>query len=163
MAQTRGNARYGYDDFDRLAMAEFPKAADGTPNPTDTELYDYDENGNLTQKITRAGDEINNLYDNLNRITSKSPVKFSTADLAPTVTYAYDAAGRQTVISDSNGLSLSNTYDAAGRVTELAFEELSTDEALDLYSQLITLCQLIPALWVTCGRAAAALTGFIGR
>lgn len=48
-------------------------------------------------------------------------------------------------------------------VEELAFQELNGDEAQILFSNLKWLCHMAPELWVTCGRADAALRAFNGR
>jgi hypothetical protein len=42
-------------------------------------------------------------------------------------------------------------------ITELAFQPLQPDEMGRLHSHLETLCQIVPELWRTCGRAEAAL------
>ena len=48
-------------------------------------------------------------------------------------------------------------------LTELAFEELDDDDAAVLRSHVMRLCHSVPELWVSCGRAEAALAGIIGR
>ena len=48
-------------------------------------------------------------------------------------------------------------------LTELAFEDLDDDEALMLHSHIRCLCHSVPELWVSCGRADAALAGISGR
>lgn len=48
-------------------------------------------------------------------------------------------------------------------LTELAFEDLVQDEGQTLHSYLKGLCHVVPELWVTCGRADAALSAFNGR
>lgn len=45
-------------------------------------------------------------------------------------------------------------------MTELAFGKLQGDEGLECYAYLIGLCHSVPELWVTCGRADAALLAF---
>ena len=42
-------------------------------------------------------------------------------------------------------------------LTELAFEDLNEEEGRFLHEALKLLCQIVPQLWVTCGRADAAL------
>lgn len=42
-------------------------------------------------------------------------------------------------------------------ITELAFQALQHDEIERLYSNIQQLCHIVPELWVTCGRADAAL------
>ncbi|MEQ8442532.1 MAG: hypothetical protein RKK11_11340 [Alphaproteobacteria bacterium] len=50
-----------------------------------------------------------------------------------------------------------------GWLTELAFEELQGTEGESLISHLHCLCHVAPQLWVSCGRADAALKAFINR
>ena len=45
-------------------------------------------------------------------------------------------------------------------MTEFAFGKLQGDEGLECYAYLIGLCHSVPELWVTCGRADAALLAF---
>ena len=47
-------------------------------------------------------------------------------------------------------------------MTELAFGELQIDKGLECYAYLIGLCHAVPELWLTCGRADAALLAFNG-
>jgi hypothetical protein len=46
-------------------------------------------------------------------------------------------------------------------LTELAFCDLGIQDGLTLYSHLHYLCHAVPELWVSCGRADAALKAFI--
>jgi hypothetical protein len=46
-------------------------------------------------------------------------------------------------------------------LTELAFSDLGIQDGLTLYSHLHYLCHAVPELWVSCGRADAALKAFI--
>ena len=48
-------------------------------------------------------------------------------------------------------------------LTELAFGDLEKEEAKTLQTFLEWLCQIAPELWVTCGRADAALEAFDGK
>lgn len=48
-------------------------------------------------------------------------------------------------------------------LTDLAFQKLQGDEGQELHSHLKYLCHVVPDLWVTCGRADAALSSFNGR
>ena len=48
-------------------------------------------------------------------------------------------------------------------LTELAFGELKDDEAKMLRSHLLCLCHSVPELWLSCGKADAALMAFCGR
>jgi hypothetical protein len=45
-------------------------------------------------------------------------------------------------------------------LTELAFGKFDEEEGKMLYSHLQFLCQIVPQLWVTCGRAEAALKAY---
>lgn len=45
-------------------------------------------------------------------------------------------------------------------LTELAFSDLTKEEGEILYSRIHTFCDLIPTLWITCGRADAAILAF---
>jgi len=47
-------------------------------------------------------------------------------------------------------------------LTELAFGDLQDDEGVVLHSHLRGLCHAVPELWVSCGRADAALMAFNG-
>ncbi len=124
---------YVYDGHDRLFEAHFPNATTGNSTATspDFEQYLYDANGNLTQKLTRAGDKIVNSYDVLNRIIQKDPQKHSIGANspvdAPTVTYTYDLAGQQKRVEDiTNGLYLTYSFDAAGRNLTVTHEDGKT-------------------------------------
>ena len=48
-------------------------------------------------------------------------------------------------------------------LTELAFGELEDQEARIVHNYLTSLCHLVPELWVSCGRADAALKAFNAR
>ncbi len=48
-------------------------------------------------------------------------------------------------------------------LTELAFEEFQRDEGERLHSSLQCLCHAVPELWISCGRAEAALKAYLGR
>lgn len=48
-------------------------------------------------------------------------------------------------------------------LTELAFSDLKDDEGRVLYSHLNGFCHIVPELWVSCGRADAALMAFNAR
>ena len=48
-------------------------------------------------------------------------------------------------------------------LAELAFGELKDDEAKTLRSHLLCLCHSVPELWLSCGKADAALMAFSGR
>jgi hypothetical protein len=46
-------------------------------------------------------------------------------------------------------------------LTELAFLEMTIDDAVNLRSQLHTLLHIDPTLWETCGRADAAVEAYL--
>ena len=48
-------------------------------------------------------------------------------------------------------------------LTELAFSDLNDDEAQGFYACLNCLCHAVPELWVSCGRADAALLALLGK
>lgn len=48
-------------------------------------------------------------------------------------------------------------------LTELAFSDLNDDEAQGFHSCLNCLCHAVPELWVSCGRADAALSALISK
>ena len=48
-------------------------------------------------------------------------------------------------------------------MTDLAFQELTQEEAVRLHSHVLILCHLVPELWATCGQAEAALQALISR
>ncbi|MCG8506346.1 MAG: hypothetical protein MI755_17210 [Sphingomonadales bacterium] len=102
-----------YDGHDRLEKTQFPSPTTaGQSNTSDYESFTYDKNGNVLTKRTRAGDTITNVYDALNRVTSKTPG----TDKA--VAYAYDKLGRQTQVKfTDNSHIIDYVYDDAGRLT----------------------------------------------
>ena len=48
-------------------------------------------------------------------------------------------------------------------LAELAFSDLNDDEAREFHSCLNWLCHVVPELWVSCGRAEAALSALINK
>src|SRR5713226_268286 len=78
--------------------------------------YQYDNNGNLTQKTDARGVLTTYVYDALNRATSRSY-----SDGTPSVTYAYDSTtitngkGRLASVSSSASSYSYSGYDALGR------------------------------------------------
>jgi len=106
-----------YSSLSRLISASNPEMSNsqGVPIPTTNQ---YDENGNLTQRIDARNVITTYTYDALNRATSRSY-----SDGTPAVTYTYDgpgianAKGRLTSVSSSVSTYSHNTIDALGRVT----------------------------------------------
>jgi RHS repeat-associated protein len=99
---------FEYDGFDRLKKRIFPDST--------FEQFTRDANGNVTVKLTRAGDTINFTWDVLNRLTSNDP------DNQPTVSYDYDLTNRLLHVSkpvvsgDPSSGEIEYTWDAAGRL-----------------------------------------------
>jgi len=100
---------YGYDGFDRKSKLTYP---DNT-----FEAWTYDANGNVLTFTTRNGDVITQTFDVLNRLSTRTP------GTQPSVTYAYDLAGRllsvSTPVVAGNPATgqFSRGYDTAGRLT----------------------------------------------
>ena len=46
-------------------------------------------------------------------------------------------------------------------ITEMAFLELTREEAIQLHANVTLLCHLVPELWATCGQAEAALQAYV--
>ena len=78
--------------------------------------YQYDDNGNLTEKTEARGVVTSYVYDALNRMTTRSYTNDPTG--RPAVTYTYDAAGvafskgRLTLVSSSVSTTGYTEYDA---------------------------------------------------
>jgi RHS repeat-associated protein len=103
-SQTR---TFAYDSLKRLSSVTNPEGG--------TLSYQYDNNGNLTQKTDARGVVTTfGTYDLLNRPTTKSY-----SDGTPSVTYAYDTAtngkGRLASVSSSVSTYSYSSYDALGR------------------------------------------------
>ena len=103
---------YTYDQAGRILSTSDPLAKLWT--------YSYDADGNPLTTTTAIGNasptpaigRITSTYDALDRLTATSY-----GDATPTVSYAYDAAGNQTSMSDGAG-TRTTTYDAANRLTD---------------------------------------------
>lgn len=128
---------YGYDAANRLSTVTSPTSQVWT--------YTHDPASNLTKVVNAAGNAtpdpadgtITYGYDALNR-----PVSVDYSDATPDVTYAYDAAGNRTQMTDGSGTetyaydslsrltgvtrgtsSFSYAYDAAGNVTRRTYPD----------------------------------------
>ncbi len=103
--------QYGYDAADRLISVLEPTGASWS--------YTYDANGNVASvtdpngnATPTSGDGTTTFaYDVLNRL-----IAIDYSDSTPDVTFAYDAAGRRTSMTDGAGTELSS-YDALGQLT----------------------------------------------
>ncbi|MBV5262143.1 RHS repeat protein, partial [Synechococcus moorigangaii CMS01] len=113
----KGNrTTYVYDGFDRLYDLRYPHPSTlGTSSTTDYERYTYNSVGRLTGHRVRSGQTIAFAYDNLGRLTTRTPPAGQLA-----TTYAYDLFGRTTSVGQT-GHTVSFTFDALGRqLTEVS-------------------------------------------
>ena len=63
---------YLFDDFGRVREIHYPsKTQEHTSTSGDREAVEYDRNGNIVKHLTRRNEEINYVYDNLNRVVTK--------------------------------------------------------------------------------------------
>ena len=85
---------YTYDGFDRLVQSLYPLGSTGART---SEAFTWDAGDLMLSRTTRAGAVIAYGYDALGRLTSKTPPA-----PAPAVTYAYDPAGRASVVADTS-------------------------------------------------------------
>jgi YD repeat-containing protein len=103
--QTRS---FAYDSLSRLKSATNPESG--------LIQYSYDNNGNLTQKIDARNIQTNYVYDNLNRVTSRSYSDGTT----PAVSYYYDnltnAKGNLIKVSSTVSTTEYTEFDILGRV-----------------------------------------------
>lgn len=110
---------WNYDAHGRNTSFVLPEPADGVARPT--EYYVYDDNSNMTQRTTRAGDVISMVYDDSNRVETKTTPEGTTTTI-------YNLAGEVTRITmpDQNDPTrvwqLDYDYDSAGR---MLYEERS--------------------------------------
>ena len=118
---------YAYDGFDRLKTVTYPGGS--------YEQYDYDTNGNVLSRRTRAGETLRFGYDVLNRLTSKIVPQRSGLSSTHTrdVYYGYDLQGHPLYarFDSASGEGLSFTFDALGQMT-------STKQALDGTSRTLS-------------------------
>ena len=85
-SQTR---TFAYDSLSRLKAATNPEM--GTTPTNGTITYQYDNNGNLTNKTDARSVQTSYVYDALNRVTSRSYTNEPGGQLTtPNVVYTYD-------------------------------------------------------------------------
>lgn len=101
---------YSYDGWNRLNDTAFPD--------TTHEHLTPDENGNITKRITRAGQELDYTYNALDWMSQKVMPVPPTSSL--TTTWAYLLDGRVDVINDTAGFKIDYGYDTAGRMNQVA-------------------------------------------
>ena len=75
-----------------------------------------------------------------------------------------DEAFRICLVASASRSDLKDWRESVGDwLTELAFEDFQGKEGEALYSHLQCLCHVVPELWVSCGRADAALAVYNSR
>ncbi len=107
---------FRYDGLDRLIATLYPKPyAINTANPDDKDQYRYNTTGSMNQHITRAGQTLVTVYDNLERVESRNPPD------GPKVAYSYDLAGRRTQVKNATGAAhvIDYSYDSAKRLVSV--------------------------------------------
>ena len=127
-AQTR---TFSYNSLSRLLSATNPEL--GTTPTNGTISYQYDNNGNLTQKTDPRAVVTSYIYDALNRVTNRNytaPAGLQNYQATPNVSYFYDGAnvaggianskGKLTKVTNGTGTDRSTTeyteFDILGRV-----------------------------------------------
>jgi RHS repeat-associated protein len=129
-----------YDGHDRLYRTHYPLDGQlGMGDANNYEQYTWDANGNLIALRKRDGQTVNQSYDALDRLATRTfpggvgDVQYSydlrglkTAsqynDGSHTITNGYDGLGRLTQTTAA-GRTLRYTYDAAGNVTDTAWPD----------------------------------------
>ncbi|MFI6885772.1 LamG-like jellyroll fold domain-containing protein [Streptosporangium canum] len=89
-------------------------AADGRP----TVKYGYDTAGLATHTVDAEGRTLTSVFDKAGRLTSATSSAYTPpggSALIPKVSFGYDAAGRQTKVTDQRNFVTSTDYDALGR------------------------------------------------
>ncbi|MCV0426970.1 MAG: hypothetical protein K5905_16025 [Roseibium sp.] len=75
-----------------------------------------------------------------------------------------EEAVRVCLVAGASRVDLYEWRDFVGQwLTELAFGDLKSNEGGMLYTYIQSLCHAVPELWVSCGRADAALLAFNAR
>ena len=119
IVQQGGQTRnFVYDALSRLTSASNPESG--------IVSYDYDNNGNLKTKIDARNVMTTYVYDELNRVKTRSYAGETSGYQTPAVNYTYDGAGSIPAIANSlgrltkvtNGISSTEytAFDALGRV-----------------------------------------------
>jgi YD repeat-containing protein len=103
----KGNvANYEYDTAGRMTKIDYPHDTDVTMS--------YDALGRLSTKTDGLG-TTEYSYDNLNRLTSEDGPWEN-----DTISYNYDALGRQTALSINGSTQAAYSYDAFDRLTQVS-------------------------------------------
>ncbi|GHE27425.1 hypothetical protein GCM10017673_31990 [Streptosporangium violaceochromogenes] len=112
-----------YDIAGRLVEAKAPQVAiekngAATVNGRPTIKYGYDSVGLRTQIVDAEGRTVTSSYDKTGRLVSTTAPAYTPPGgtaVTPTVGLTYDAAGRQTQVTDPRGHVTTTDYDALGR------------------------------------------------
>jgi len=108
---------YEYDGHDRLSKTRYPVATQGanSSSTTDYEQLTYGDNVHVTSIRLRDGTYTSQTWDNLGRMTSRTPTG------EPSVYYGYTQQGLPGhVVRPSDGVSIYYYYDALDRVYQEA-------------------------------------------
>lgn len=141
LTDARGfRSAYAYDGLDRKVKLSYPNPTTvGVASTTDFEQYGYDENGNVISLLRRGGQAVNQTYDNLDRLITRTyPVtadnlNFSYdllnrrlsanfADASHNIGYVWDRAGRLSSTT-AGGRTLAYQYDPAGNRTRITWPD----------------------------------------
>ena len=112
---------YAYDGVDRLERTTFPDSS--------YEEFSYDDNANITTHRKRDGKQLNHTYNELNLKAT------TTISGEPTISYGYDAAGREDSITRGDS-TVSKTYDDLGRLATATRDEKTVSYLYDEASRL---------------------------
>lgn len=126
--------RYGYDQGNRLVSVTGPAALACTTGPDcvagrRSTVHTYDDNGNLTSKLSPLNYATNYQYNLDGRVTRK------TTPTAHYMTYTYDADGNPAVTTPGRGnlggtsasKKITYTHDAVGRLTRTDYGDATPD------------------------------------
>ena len=120
VTDANGNrAELRYDGHDRQVRWVFPHlTSTGSVNEADYEAYVYDAVGNRTSFRRRDGGTITLVYDNLNRVLSRSVPSSASGATGYSVHYGYDLRNAQLFarFGSASGYGLTNAYDGFGRI-----------------------------------------------
>ncbi|WP_171074398.1 LamG-like jellyroll fold domain-containing protein [Nonomuraea basaltis] len=121
-----------YDAHGRLVEVQLPtvtvERGGTTTQARPTTRYGYDSAARQTHVIDAEGRQSTTAYDRLGRVTSVAGTAYTPpggTQLVPQQSYAYNAAGQLTKITDPRGHSTTAEYDALGNQVRI------TDPAID--------------------------------
>jgi RHS repeat-associated protein len=115
---------WSHDPLHRVQLVTYPDQR--------TKQYDYDGAGNVVTMIDQRGTTVSQVFDEENRLTSRTVAPATGQTLAGplTETYAYDGLGRLTGAS-SGSVSTELAYDSLSRVTRETTGGRSVEYQLD--------------------------------